>query len=103
MFSCEFCKISKNTFFTEHLWATASEIFRLIWLSSQKQFRFLSSHSINHVFITITEKIRETSDENEYTYGVFLDFQKTFDTVNHEILFDRLAHCGMRGVTKTGP
>ena len=23
MFFCEFCKISKNTFFTEHLWATA--------------------------------------------------------------------------------
>ena len=25
VFSCEFCEISKNTFFTEHLWATASE------------------------------------------------------------------------------
>ena len=25
MFSCEFCKISKNTFFTEHLRATASK------------------------------------------------------------------------------
>ena len=24
MFSCEFCEIPKNTFFTEHLWATAS-------------------------------------------------------------------------------
>ena len=24
VFSCEFCKISKNTFFTEHVWATAS-------------------------------------------------------------------------------
>ena len=24
MFSCEFCEISKNAFFTEHLWATAS-------------------------------------------------------------------------------
>ena len=23
--SCEFCEISKNSFFTEHLWATASE------------------------------------------------------------------------------
>ena len=22
--SCEFCEISKNTFFTEHLWETAS-------------------------------------------------------------------------------
>ena len=25
MFSCEFWEISKNTFLTEHLWATASE------------------------------------------------------------------------------
>ena len=25
VFSCEFCEISKNTFFTEHLWATASD------------------------------------------------------------------------------
>ena len=25
MFSCEFCEISKNTFFTEHICATASE------------------------------------------------------------------------------
>ena len=23
VFSCEFCEISKNTFFTEHLWTTA--------------------------------------------------------------------------------
>ena len=23
--SCEFCAISKNTFFTEHVWATASD------------------------------------------------------------------------------
>ena len=27
MFSCEFCKISKNTYFKEHLRATASDIF----------------------------------------------------------------------------
>ena len=26
LFSCEFCEISKNTFFTEHFWATASGI-----------------------------------------------------------------------------
>ena len=25
MFSCEFCEISKSTFFIEHLWATASK------------------------------------------------------------------------------
>ena len=25
VFSCEFCEMFKNTIFTEHLWATASE------------------------------------------------------------------------------
>ena len=24
VFSCEFCEVSKNTLFTEHLWATTS-------------------------------------------------------------------------------
>ena len=24
VFSCEFCEISKNTFFTQHVWTTAS-------------------------------------------------------------------------------
>ena len=27
IFSCEFCKISKTTFFTEHLWTTASVLY----------------------------------------------------------------------------
>ena len=29
VFSCEFCEIFKNTFFTEHLWATISEV---LWI-----------------------------------------------------------------------
>ena len=29
LFSCEFCEISKNTFLTEHLWTTASDIIQL--------------------------------------------------------------------------
>ena len=28
LFSCEFCEISKNTFFTEYLWTTASKEFK---------------------------------------------------------------------------
>ena len=36
VFSCEFCDISKNTFFTEHVWATASSncfLYRISCLS----------------------------------------------------------------------
>ena len=29
VFFCEFCEISKNTSFTEHLWTTASGVFRV--------------------------------------------------------------------------
>ena len=29
VFSCEFCKISKSNFFTEHLWATTSNVYIL--------------------------------------------------------------------------
>ena len=32
MFSCEFCKIFNNAFFTEHLRATISDIMHLIFL-----------------------------------------------------------------------
>ena len=30
VFSCEFCQISKNIFFTEHLWVAASLIIMII-------------------------------------------------------------------------
>ena len=65
----------------------------------KKQFGFRNSHSTNHALISITEKIRESLDNNEYSCGVFLDFQKAFNTVNHNIKKNKLHHCGIRGIT----
>ena len=62
----------------------------------KKQFGFRNSHSANYALISITEKIRESLDNNEYLCGVFLDFQKAFDTVNHNILLKKLHHYGLR-------
>ena len=33
-----------------------------------------------------------------FTYGVFLDFNTAFDTVNHTTLPDKLHHYGIRGI-----
>ena len=65
----------------------------------ERQFGFRSKHSTNHSLITITETIRESIDKGNVTCGVFLDFQKAFDTVNHEILLEKLKHYGFRGIT----
>ena len=65
----------------------------------KKQFGFRNSHSTSHALISITEEIRKALDNNEFSCGVFLDFQKAFDTVNHKILIDKLHHYGVRGVT----
>ena len=51
------------------------------------QFGFGNLHSTNHALITITEKIRKAIDNGEITFGVFLDLQKAFDTVDHEFFF----------------
>ena len=65
----------------------------------KKQFGFRNSNSTNHALINITEKIKNSLDNNEYSCGVFLDFQKAFDTVNQKILLKKLHRYGIREIT----
>ena len=62
------------------------------------QFGFRKKHSTNHALIDITETIRQALDNKKIACGVFVDLQKAFDTVNHEILINKLDHYGIRGV-----
>ena len=62
------------------------------------QFGFRNNHSTNHALIDLTEDIRESLDNNNLAIGVFIDLQKAFDTVQHDILLYKLDHYGIRGV-----
>ena len=65
------------------------------------QFGFRAKHSVNHALIDITEKIRNALDNHKFACGVFVDFQKAFDTVNHKILIDKLKYYGVRGIANS--
>ena len=62
-----------------------------------KQYGFRSSYLTNHALVSITEKIKSLLDTGHFVCGIFIDLEKAFDTVNHEILCDKLNYYGLRG------
>ena len=61
-------------------------------------FGFRKGHSTAQAVSEIADNLREAIDNNLYTCGVFIDFSKAFDTVNHEILLKKLESYGIRGM-----
>ena len=62
----------------------------------EKQFGFRSKHSTVDALIEITENIPSGTDE-EFT-SIMLDLRKTFDTIYHYRLLEKLSQCGVRGI-----
>ena len=62
------------------------------------QLGFRKKYSTDHTLITFTEKIRNALHNNQYACRVFLDFQNTFDTVNHRILLSNVGNYGISGI-----
>ena len=62
------------------------------------QFRFRCGHSPELALTCLVDKISNALENGEYVLGPFLDFSKAFDTVNHDILFEKLEYLGIRGI-----
>ena len=62
------------------------------------QFGFQKNNSTSQAVLDLFSNIIKAIDEGKYACSVFLDFAKAFDTVNHDILIDKLEHYGIRGL-----
>ena len=64
------------------------------------QFGFRSQYSTEHAILSIVDKIQQAIEKKQYSCGIFLDFSKAFDTVDHTILLKKLEKLGIRGIAK---
>ena len=53
---------------------------------------------MQHAIIDIVNVIQNNMDQKLFTCGIFLDLKKTFDTVDHLILLQKLNHYGIKGI-----
>lgn len=63
----------------------------------ENQFGFLKGKSTNQALLKIINFISEAINNNKISLAVFLDLQKAFDSLNHDILWDKLENAGVRG------
>ena len=66
----------------------------------EHQFGFQKSRSTTLAVLDLSTRITKALDSGNYAASVFLDFAKTFDTVNHQISLSKLENYGIRGPAK---
>ena len=61
------------------------------------QYGFRTLHSTELAALELTDRINENLDKGELPLAIYLDLSKAFDTLDHEILLEKLKYYGIIG------
>ena len=56
--------------------------------------------STSYALLDLVEVITSSIGANKISIGVFIDLKKAFDTVNHDMLIDKLEYYGIPGISQ---
>jgi exonuclease III len=62
-----------------------------------RQFAYQKGKSVNLLLADLSSYINENLSNKEHTIGVFIDYSKAFDVLDHEILIQKLENIGIQG------
>ena len=100
-----YCPISVLSVFSKlyekYMYSRLYSFFTRYKILFKKQFGFRNNHSTIHALISLVDLIKKHLDNDYFVCGIFIDLQKAFDTVNHDILLAKLAHYGIRGLANS--
>ena len=87
---------SLRNFFSLGYWDFSQSLISLIIISIA-----LDHITLLSLILELVNNIYEGFENNHFTVGVFIDLKKAVDTVNHEILLDKINFYGSRGIPLT--
>ena len=61
------------------------------------QYGFRAGHSCENAIGDLVSHVLKNQQQNKYTTSLFLDLSKAFDTLNHDLLLQKLEIYGVRG------
>ena len=70
-------------------------------LLSDNQYGSRSNRSTSKALLELVEKITKSIDDDKYTIGIFIDIKKAIDTIDHNILLQKLHFLGVMGVANS--
>lgn len=75
-----------------------TEFFDKHKILSDRQFGFRTGVSTSDAIFEVTKTVYESIDRNKKVIAMFVDLEKAFDTVSHDILLEKLEQYGVRGI-----
>ena len=92
-----FQKSYRKLFITEYLTSLLDLILSMI----TREYGFRQKHCKWMAVLELVDQIFQAFENNDFTIGIFIDLKKTFDTVDLQILLEKLEFYGIRGIPQT--